>query len=154
MATLDRATGRFHVTETAVSLAPAASMIAYNASNVRHLPRGLQANFADLVAGAEGPLMHDFNMRWLAAAVGELHRILRQRGLFLYPANERAGYGEGRLRLLYEAFPIAFIVEQAGGAATDGSQPILDRSVESLHQNTPLIFGAATRSRRLSAISP
>ena len=93
-------------------------------------------------------------MRWLAAAVGELHRILLQGGCFLYPSDRRKGYENGRLRTLYEAAPIAFLIEQAGGAATDGLTPILNRLPQSLHENTPLVFGAkdevATISRYLS----
>ena len=82
-------------------------------------------------------------MRWLAAAVGELHRILLQGGMFMYPADIRRGYERGRLRLVYEAVPIAFLIEQAGGHATDGAEPILDRQPGALHENTPLFFGAA-----------
>ena len=94
-------------------------------------------------------------MRWLAAAVGELHRILLLGGCFLYPADRRKGYENGRLRTVYEAVPIAFLIEQAGGAATDGQGPILDRQPASPHENTPLIFGATeeveTITRYLSA---
>jgi fructose-1,6-bisphosphatase I len=82
-------------------------------------------------------------MRWLAAAVGELHRILLKGGLFIYPDDTRPGYAQGRLRLTYEAVPIAFLIEQAGGQATDGRRPILDLVPDSLHQMTPLIFGAS-----------
>ena len=155
IATFDRRSGRFHVTDTGVTLAPETTVIAYNASNARHVAPGLKAYLADLVAGADGPRGHDTNMRWLAAAVGELHRIMRQGGVFLYPADSRPEYGSGHLRLLYEAFPIAFLMEQAGGAATDGRQPILQRTAETLHQQTPLIFGSraevATISRYLDA---
>ncbi|MFN3315100.1 MAG: fructose-bisphosphatase class I, partial [Hyphomonas sp.] len=78
----------------------------------------------------------------LAAAVGELHRILLKGGVFLYPDDARPGYGNGRLRLIYESVPIAFLIEQAGGQATDGRAPILDRVPTGLHEFTPLIFGA------------
>lgn len=143
IATLDRALGAFRVMRTTVRLTPDTRSIAYNASNQRHWPTGLQDYVADLLAGKDGPRAKDFNMRWLAAAVGELHRILLKGGLFMYPADHRSGYERGRLRLLYEAIPIAFLIEQAGGAATDGAGPILDRTPRGLHENVPLIFGAA-----------
>jgi fructose-1,6-bisphosphatase I len=109
-------------------------MIAHNASNTGHWPALLRDHVESRIAAGA-------NMRWIAAAVGDLHRILLQGGIFLYPADRRKGYENGRLRLLYEAFPIAFLIEQAGGAATDGANRILDRTPESLHQHCPLIFG-------------
>lgn len=143
IATFDRALVGFRVSHERVCLPPAAKTVAYNASNERHWPEGLQAYARDLRLGRDGPRGRDFNMRWLAAAVGELHRILLLGGAFLYPADRRPGYGNGRLRLLYEAGPIAYLIEQAGGRATDGIGPILDRLPQALHEHTPLIFGAA-----------
>ncbi|MEZ5869539.1 MAG: class 1 fructose-bisphosphatase [Defluviimonas denitrificans] len=123
IATFDRALGGFRVVHEQVRLPPAAKTIAYNASNERHWPEGLKRYALDLRAGKDGPRGRDFNMRWLAAAVGELHRILLLGGLFMYPADRRKGYENGRLRLIYEAVPIAFLIEQAGGRATDGLGP-------------------------------
>lgn len=143
VATLDAAASRFRLTHENLRLPDRAKTIAYNASNERHWPPGLQAWARDLRLGRDGPRGRDFNMRWLAAAVGELHRILLLGGCFIYPADRREGYGNGRLRTIYEAAPIAFLVEQAGGAATDGAVPILDRRPLSLHESTPLAFGAA-----------
>ena len=142
MATLDPVAGAFRVTDVGITLPADTGVIAWNASNVRHWPQGLQRYAADCVAGTDGPRGREFNMRWLAAAVCELHRIMRRGGLFLYPADRRKGYEEGRLRLTYEAFPIAFLVEQAGGVATDGRDLILDRIPLRLHQHTALIFGS------------
>jgi fructose-1,6-bisphosphatase I len=142
IAGFDAVAGHFRVVRDDVTLKPATSTIAYNASNERHWSPGLQAWLRDLRAGADGPRGRDFNMRWLAAAVGELHRILLKGGAFLYPADGRAGYEDGRLRLIYECAPIAFLIEQAGGAASDGQVPILDRRPRGLHDFTPLIFGA------------
>jgi fructose-1,6-bisphosphatase I len=88
-------------------------------------------------------------MRWLAAAVGELHRILLVGGCFLYPADRRRGFENGRLRLIYEAVPIAFLIEQASGKATNGRSAILDLVPRNLHENTPLIFGAADEVDRV-----
>lgn len=141
LATLDPRDDWFHVTDTDLRLPETANMIALNGSNERHWPAGLQRYAAELRSGRDGPRGEDANMRWLAAAVGELHRILLKGGAFLYPADTRKGYENGRLRLLYEAIPIAFLVEAAGGAATDGIRPILDIVPDHLHQNTPLCFG-------------
>lgn len=142
IATFDRQAGLFRVVKERVSLSPVAKVIAYNASNERHWPQGLQTYVRDLVAGKDGPRGRDFNMRWLAAAVGELHRILLQGGVFMYPADRRKGKERGHLRLIYEAAPIAFLIEQAGGAAHDGQVPILDILPDHPHQKTPLYFGA------------
>jgi fructose-1,6-bisphosphatase I len=119
-----------------------ASTLAYNASNERHWPDGLQAWVRDVRLGKDGPRRRDFNMRWLAAAVGELHRIILKGGAFLYPADRRKGYENGRLRLAYEAVPIAFLMEAAGGRATDGTRRILDLTPGDPHENVALIFGA------------
>lgn len=88
-------------------------------------------------------------MRWIASLVAEAFRILVRGGVFLYPADSRPGYGHGRLRLLYEANPIALIAEQAGGAATDGTRRILDLVPESPHQRTPLVFGSRDKVERV-----
>lgn len=122
---------------------PTASTIAYNASNERFWPEGLQAWARDLRLGKDGPRGRDFNMRWLAAAVGELHRIILTGGAFLYPADRRKGYENGRLRLAYEAVPMAFLMEAAGGKATDGTRRILDLIPADPHENVALVFGAA-----------
>ena len=141
MATLG-ADGTFRVTDKAVRLPDATANYAVNASNQRHWGLGLQRYVADLMAGRDGPRAKDFNMRWMGAAVADMHRILRRGGVFLYPGDARKGYETGRLRLIYEAFVMAYIVEQAGGMATDGEGPILDRTPTGLHQTTPLIFGS------------
>lgn len=143
IATLDPDSGRFHVDAEAVSVSPQATTIAFNVSNLRRWPCGLRSYVHDLLEGKDGPRGRDFNMRWIAAAVGDLHRILRRGGVFLYPADTRPGYEGGFLRLAYEAFPVAYLIEQAGGAATDGTTPILDLSPAHLHARVPLIFGAS-----------
>jgi len=151
IATLDQPQGRFRLTHENLRLPEMAKTVAFNASNERHWAPGLQAWAGDVRAGKDGPRARDFNMRWLAAAVGELHRILLQGGCFLYPADRRTGYQNGRLRTLYEAVPIAFLIEQAGGLATDGLTPILDRQPRALHENTPLIFGARDEVATIAA---
>jgi fructose-1,6-bisphosphatase I len=142
LATLDPRDGQFYVTDENPVLPSKTNMIALNASNERYWPSGLQRYAGELRAGRDGPRRQDANMRWLAAAVGELHRTLLKGGVFLYPADSRPGYAEGRLRLLYEAVPIAMLIEAAGGAATDGRRRILDIIPTRPHQNVPLVFGA------------
>lgn len=151
IAVFDRSLGEFRVTRERLRLSPSTRSVAYNASNERHWPEGLRRYVRDLLAGREGPRGKDFNMRWLAAAVGDLHRILLKGGAFMYPADGRPGYARGHLRLVYEAVPIAFLMEQAGGLATNGRTPILDLVPDELHEKTPLLFGAAGEIETLCA---
>ena len=123
---------------------------AINASNYRHWPAPIRAYIDDRVSGSEGPAGQDFNMRWIASLVAETHRILTRGGIFLYPGDERKGYERGRLRMVYECAPIGFLVEQAGGRATDASDPILDQVPESLHARTPFVFGSANKVARVA----
>ncbi len=123
---------------------------AINTSNYRHWPPAVRAYVDDRVAGAVGPVGRDFNMRWIASLVAETHRILTRGGIFLYPADARKGYDMGRLRLVYECAPIAMLVEQAGGAATDGTDPVLDKVPTRLHERTPFVFGSADKVARFA----
>ncbi|MBA5775673.1 class 1 fructose-bisphosphatase [Stappia sp. F7233] len=122
---------------------------AINISNFRHWGAHLQAYVEDCLAGATGPRAKDFNMRWLASLVADAYRILIRGGVFLYPSDSRKGYADGRLRLVYEASPIAFLIEQAGGAAINGEVRVLDLTPESLHQRTAFIFGSAGEVTRV-----
>ncbi|MDT8855564.1 class 1 fructose-bisphosphatase [Paracoccaceae bacterium Fryx2] len=124
---------------------------AINASNYRHWPSPIRAYVDDCVAGAEGPRGRNFNMRWVASLVAETHRILTRGGVFLYPRDNRKGYEHGRLRLVYECAPIAFVITQGGGGATDGTDPILKAVPEKLHGRTPFIFGSASKVARIAA---
>jgi fructose-1,6-bisphosphatase I len=148
---LDPKSGRFHLVEARVTLPAQSSEFAINASNYRHWDRPVRAYIDDCVAGTEGPRERDFNMRWIASLVAEVHRILTRGGVFLYPRDAREGYARGRLRRLYECGPIAYLIEQAGGRATDGIDPILDRAPASLHERTPFVFGSAANVARVSA---
>ena len=123
---------------------------AINASNYRHWPNPIRAYIDDLVAGADGPRGRNFNLRWIASLVAETHRILTRGGIFLYPGDNRDGYQHGRLRLVYECAPIAFLVENAGGGATNGSDRILDLVPDELHARTPLVFGGADKVMRVA----
>lgn len=148
---LDPETGDFHLVAEGVKVAPGAKEFAINASNYRHWPRPVRAYFDDCLAGTEGPRGSNFNMRWIASLVAETHRILTRGGIFLYPADARKGYERGRLRLLYECAPIAFLMRAAGGDATTGTESILSLSVADLHQRVPFIFGSAEKVARIEA---
>jgi fructose-1,6-bisphosphatase I len=151
IATLDHRIGTFSIVDEDWKMPAENPVLAYNASNTGSWSDGLQRYIGDCLAGKKGPRGKSFNMRWLAAAVGDLHRILRQGGIFLYPGDKRPGYENGRLRLLYEAFPIAYIVEQAGGLAGDGHGPVLDRMPKSHHEHAPLIFGSKAEMQTLQS---
>lgn len=141
----------FKLADAHVRIAANTSEFAINASNYRHWLDPVRTFIDDCLEGADGPRGKDFNMRWVASLVAETHRIFARGGVFLYPADQRKGYASGRLRLIYEAAPIALLVEQAGGAAIDGQTPILDRVPNELHQRTPLIFGSAEKVARVQA---
>ena len=129
----------------------AASEFAINASNYRHWPKPIRAYIDDCLAGTDGPRAKNFNMRWVASLVAETHRILNRGGIFLYPGDKRPGYEQGRLRMVYECAPIAMLIEQAGGRATNATTRILDLTPASLHARTPFVFGTADKVERLTA---
>lgn len=147
--TLDAARGAFVRTAARVRIPPRAQEFAINASNYRHWDEAVRLWFDDCLAGTGGIRGYDFNMRWIASMVAEAHRILTRGGVYLYPGDARPGYRSGRLRLLYEAHPIAFLIEQAGGAASTGFEPILDRVPRLLHERVPLVFGAREEVERI-----
>ncbi len=139
---LDRETGRFMLTQTSATIPPSTREFAVNISNYRHWEVALRIYADDLLRGTIGPRGKDFNMRWTASPVADLYRILTRGGIFLYPGDLRDGYAMGRLRLVYEANPLAWIVEQAGGAATTGQSRILEEVPSALHQRTPIVAGS------------
>ncbi len=147
--TLERTSGAFRRTAAGVRVPPHTREFAINASNYRHWDVPVRVWFDDCLTGAEGPRGEDFNMRWIASMVAEAHRILVRGGIYLYPGDARKGYRSGRLRLIYEANPIGFVMEQAGGAASTGRERILDRTPRMLHERVPLIFGSAEEVARL-----
>lgn len=134
--------GTFVEHRTAVVMPEDTGIFSINASNYRHWDEAVRLYVDDCLKGADGVRGRDFNMRWNASLVAEAFRILVKGGVFLYPRDGRKGYASGRLRLLYEANPIAMLVEQAGGAAIDGNDAILDAELVHLHQRVPLIFGS------------
>ncbi len=140
--TFDRMAATFMLTRAKVEIPTGKREYAINASNYRHWDAPLRAYIDDCVAGSEGPRGENFNMRWVASLVAEAFRIFARGGVLLYPSDARPGYQQGRLRLVYEANPIAFLVEQAQGAATDCERRILDIQPHALHQRVPLVFGS------------
>jgi fructose-1,6-bisphosphatase I len=148
---LDPATGVFRLSEQGIVVPKFSSEYAINASNYRHWPQPIRAYIDDCLAGAEGPRARDFNTRWIASLVAEVHRIVTRGGIFLYPADSRPGYEHGRLRRVYECAPIAFLIEQAGGKATDGCDRLLDQTATALHERTPFVFGSAEKVDRVAA---
>lgn len=146
----DPTTGQFMFTGKIKSVPEESTEYAINASNYRHWPAPVRAYIDDRVAGTDGPMEQDFNMRWIASLVAETHRILTRGGIFLYPSDARKGYEKGRLRLLYECAPIGFLIEQAGGRATDGTEPILDAVPDQLHARTSFVFGSANKVTRMA----
>jgi fructose-1,6-bisphosphatase I len=147
--TLDRTVGTFHLTSQHVRVPPTTQEFAINASNHRYWDEPIRIYVDDCLKGAEGPRGANFNMRWIASMVAEAHRVLSRGGIYLYPADIRNGYSQGRLRLIYEANPIAWLIEQAGGAASTGHRRILDVQPRSLHQRIPLLFGSREEVARL-----
>jgi fructose-1,6-bisphosphatase I len=147
--TLDRSSGTFHLTSQHVRVPATTQEFAINASNHRYWDEPIRIYVDDCLKGAEGPRGADFNMRWIASMVAEAHRVLSRGGIYLYPADIRNGYNQGRLRLIYEANPIAWLIEQAGGAASTGHRRILDVQPRSLHQRIPLLFGSREEVARL-----
>jgi len=149
--TMDSRTRQFLLVDANVQIPESSQEYAINASNYRHWARPVQAYINDCVIGVDGPLGQNFNMRWVASLVAETHRILSRGGVFLYPADKRKGYERGRLRMVYECAPIAFLVEQAGGKATDAIDPILDQQADALHGHTPIVFGSKNNVERITA---
>ncbi len=148
--TLDREAGEFLLTHPAMTIPADSREFAVNASNERFWERPVKRYVSECLAGKGGARGVDFNMRWIASMVAEVHRILVRGGLFMYPKDTRDPSKPGRLRLMYEANPMALIVEQAGGAASTGRERILDVQPASLHQRVPVILGSRNEVERLA----
>ena len=143
--TLDPDIGEFILTQSHMTIATEARELAINASNRRRWDPPVRRWFDECLLGAEGPRERDFNMRWIASLVAEVHRILTRGGVFTYPCDSklRAAGKEGRLRLLYELAPMAMLVEQAGGRVSTGTERVLNLTPASLHARIPVFLGAA-----------
>ena len=149
--TLDREMGSWVLTQRDMKIPAQTQEYSINASNSRHWHSPVTRYIAELEAGISGPRGKDFNMRWVASMVADVHRILTRGGIFMYPADAREPDKPGKLRLMYEANPMAFLVEQAGGAATDGRGRILDIQPEKLHQRVPVFLGSREEVERITA---
>ncbi|MCX7169638.1 MAG: class 1 fructose-bisphosphatase [Proteobacteria bacterium] len=140
--TLDRDVGSFILTHPHMRIAEDTQEFAINASNERFWEPPVKRYVAECLAGVTGPRGKDFNMRWIASLVAETFRILTRGGVFMYPRDHKDPAKPGRLRLLYEANPISFIIEQAGGSSITGRERVMQVQPSSLHQRAPLIFGS------------
>jgi len=148
--TLDRELGGFVLTHDNLHVPESTAEFAINMSNQRHWEPPVQRYVDELLAGKSGPLDKNYNMRWIASMVADVHRILTRGGIFMYPRDAREPEKPGKLRLMYEANPMSFIIEQAGGAATNGTQRILDLQPESLHQRVAVFLGSKDEVERIT----
>jgi fructose-1,6-bisphosphatase I len=151
MFTLDRETGSWVLTERQMQIPADTREFAINMSNLRHWAPPVRRYIDECLAGKTGPREKDFNMRWVASMVADVHRILSRGGVFLYPWDQREPDKPGKLRLMYEANPMAFIVEQAGGAATNGRQRILDLLPTKLHERVSVVLGSKNEVQRVTS---
>src|SRR6202048_1112759 len=148
--TLDRRAGVFRLAIPRLAVPTDSTEYAVNASNYRHWDDSVRAYIDDCIRGADGPLARDHSMRWIASLVADVYRSVVRGGIFLYPGDHRRGYRHGRLRLIYEVNPISFLVEQAGGSATNAVLRILDIKPKELHARTPIVFGSRAAVQRIS----
>jgi len=150
MFTLDREQGSFVLTEENVQIPEDTKEFAINMSNMRHWDAPIKRYVDECLAGVEGPRGKDFNMRWIASMVADVHRILMRGGIFMYPWDKREPGKPGKLRLMYEANPMAWIVEQAGGAATNCKERILDIQPSKLHERVSVVLGSKNEVERVT----
>ena len=148
--TLDRELGSFVLTERDIQIPVDTREYSINASNQRFWEAPVQRYIGELQAGKEGPRGVDFNMRWVASMVADVHRIITRGGVFMYPLDTKTKAQGGKLRLMYEANPMSFIIEQAGGAATTGRARIMALQPEKLHQRVPVILGSKNEVEKVS----
>ncbi len=151
MFTLDREQGSFILTRENVRISEDTQEFAINMSNMRHWDAPVRRYIDECLAGTEGPRGKNFNMRWIASMVSDVHRILTRGGVFMYPWDKREPHKPGKLRLMYEANPMGWLVEQAGGAATNGRQRILDIQPGQLHERVSVILGSKNEVERVTS---
>ena len=147
--TLDQNVGEFILTHPNMKIPEGTREFAINSSNSRFWEKPVKRYIDECLAGEDGPRKENFNMRWVASMVAEVHRILTRGGIFMYPKDTKDPNKEGRLRLMYEANPMSFLVEQAGGASSTGRQRILDIQPLGLHQRVPVILGSKREVERV-----
>jgi fructose-1,6-bisphosphatase I len=149
--TLDNNLGMFMLTHPNMTIPADTKEYSINSSRARHWEPPMKRYVDECQAGKEGPRGKDFNMRWVASMVAEVHRIICRGGVFLYPADAENRKKGGKLRLMYEANPMAFLVEQAGGVATTARQRLMDVEPAALHQRVPVIMGSKNEVDRITA---
>jgi fructose-1,6-bisphosphatase I len=152
MFTLDREQGAWILTQERVSIPQDTQEFAINMSNMRHWAAPVKTYIDECLAGEAGPRSKNFNMRWVASMVADVHRILTRGGVFLYPWDQREPDKPGKLRLMYEANPMAFLIEQAGGLATNGHQRILELMPTQLHERVSVVLGAKNEVQRITQL--
>ena len=151
MFTLDRELGSFVLTRDNVRIPEDTKEFAINMSNMRHWDEPVKRYIDECLQGKEGPRGKDFNMRWIASMVADVHRIMTRGGIFMYPWDKREPNKPGKLRLLYEANPMGWLIEQAGGAATNGKQRILDVQPTKLHERVAVFLGSKNEVERVTS---
>ena len=151
MFTLDREQGSFVLTEENLRIPEDTQEFAINMSNMRHWDEPVKRYIDECLQGKDGPRDKDFNMRWIASMVADVHRILTRGGVFMYPWDKREPEKAGKLRLMYEANPMSWLVEQAGGAATNGRQRILDLQPGKLHERVSVVLGSRSEVERVTS---
>jgi fructose-1,6-bisphosphatase I len=151
MFTLDREQGSFVLTSENVRVPADTQEFAINMSNMRHWDAPVKRYIDECLQGQDGPRGKDFNMRWIASMVADVHRILTRGGVFMYPWDKREPNKAGKLRLMYEANPMSWLIEQAGGAATNGQERILDITPDALHQRVSVVLGSKNEVDRITS---
>jgi len=149
MFTLNKETGEFLLIKDAVTISPSTKEFAINMSNMRHWADPVRRYVEECLAGTTGARDKDFNMRWIASMVADVHRVLSRGGVFMYPWDKRDPKKAGKLRLMYEANPMSFLVEQAGGASINGTQTIMDLQPTGLHERVSVMLGSKEEIDRL-----
>ena len=150
MFTLDREQGSFVLTQDNVQIPADTKEFAINMSNMRHWDAPVKRYIDECLAGKDGVRGKDFNMRWIASMVADVHRIMTRGGIFMYPWDKREPEKPGKLRLMYEANPMAWLIEQAGGAATNGRERILDLQPSKLHERVSVVLGSKNEVERVT----
>ncbi len=150
MFTLDRELGSFVLTQDDLRIPDDTQEFAINMSNLRHWDAPVRRYIDECLAGKDGPRGKNFNMRWVASMVADVHRIMMRGGVFMYPWDKREPNKPGKLRLMYEANPMSWLIEQAGGAATNGRQRILDVQPQQLHERVSVILGSKNEVERVT----
>jgi fructose-1,6-bisphosphatase I len=151
MFTLDREQGSFVLTQENVQVPADTKEFAINMSNMRHWDEPVRRYIDECLQGKEGPRGKDFNMRWIASMVADVHRILTRGGVFMYPWDKREPHKAGKLRLMYEANPMSWLIEQAGGASTNGKTRILDLQPSQLHERVSVMLGSKNEVERVTS---